>query len=122
MKYVGLLRLSQRCRSTGCHLGPIQMSRRFADVANQGVQLTLFPGRGGSVGRGGGHSTTFNLNHRDPYKVLQVTEQGEVMRLVVNKYRYRSCEMYVRCSFIYSFPSVQTKERTYHESSCRYIG
>ena len=76
------------------------MSRGFADVAkSKGIQLTLFHGRGGSVGRGGG-PLALAIQSQPPGSIqggLRVTEQGEVIQAKFGQQdiAIRSCEMYV---------------------------
>jgi phosphoenolpyruvate carboxylase len=72
---------------------------QLVDVANKhGIELTLFHGRGGSIGRGGApaHTAILSLPKGAVNGSLRVTEQGEVIR---NKYGLakrarRSLEIY----------------------------
>lgn len=72
----------------------------LVDVAkSKGIQLTLFHGRGGSVGRGGG-PLALAIQSQPPGSIqggLRVTEQGEVIQAKFGQQdiAIRSCEMYV---------------------------
>ena len=74
-----------------------------------GVHLTLFHGRGGTVGRGGG-PTHLAILSQPPGSIdttLRVTEQGEMIRanFGLPGIAMRTLELYTRLnSFVPSFP------------------
>ena len=89
----------------------------------QGVHLTLFHGRGGTVGRGGGPTHTAiqaqppgSVNHR-----LRVTEQGEVIRFKfgIPEIAVRNLELYtgaVLAATLHPYPAPTDAWRAQMES------
>ena len=89
----------------------------------QGVHLTLFHGRGGTVGRGGGPTHTA-IQAQPPGSVnhtLRVTEQGEVIRFKfgIPEIAVRNLELYtgaVLAATLHPYPAPQQDWREQMES------
>jgi phosphoenolpyruvate carboxylase len=89
--------------------------RALADLAGRrGVELTIFHGRGGSAGRGGGptHAAILAQPASHPPGRLKLTEQGETVSF---KYglpglAYRNLEAALSATLVCAFPSVAGTE------------
>jgi phosphoenolpyruvate carboxylase len=89
--------------------------RALADLAERrGVQLTIFHGRGGSAGRGGGptHAAILAQPAGHPPGRLKLTEQGETVSF---KYglpglAYRNLEAALSATLVSAFPDVAGAE------------
>jgi phosphoenolpyruvate carboxylase len=89
--------------------------RALADLARRrGVELTIFHGRGGSAGRGGGptHAAILAQPPGHPPGRLKLTEQGETVSF---KYglpglAYRNLEAALAATFLSSIPEVAGSE------------
>ena len=89
--------------------------RALADLARRrGVELTIFHGRGGSTGRGGGptHAAILAQPPGHPPGRLKLTEQGETVSF---KYglpglAYRNLEAALAATFLSSIPEVASSE------------
>ena len=92
-----------------------QAQRALAEVAKRrGIELTVFHGRGGSAGRGGGptHSAILAQPPGHPPGRLKLTEQGETVSF---KYglpglAYRNLEAAVAATLLSAFPAVTGAE------------
>jgi phosphoenolpyruvate carboxylase len=88
-----------------------QAQRALAELARRrGLELTIFHGRGGSAGRGGGptHAAILAQPPGHPSGRLKLTEQGETVSF---KYglpglAYRNLEAAVAATLLTAFPSV----------------
>ncbi|MEX1177946.1 MAG: phosphoenolpyruvate carboxylase [Nitriliruptor sp.] len=87
-----------------------RVQRALADVSEQhGIELTLFHGRGGSIGRGGGPANAA-IRAQPPRSVagrLKLTEQGEV---IAARYRepdlaHRHLEQVLHATLVTTIPS-----------------
>jgi phosphoenolpyruvate carboxylase len=89
--------------------------RALADLAeHRGIELTIFHGRGGSAGRGGGptHAAILAQPAGHPPGRLKVTEQGETVSF---KYglpglAYRNLEAALSATLVSAFPEVAGAE------------
>jgi len=93
---------------------------------DNGIHLTLFHGRGGTIGRGGGPTHTAilaqppgSVNHS-----LRVTEQGEVIRFKfgIPEIAVRNLELYtgaVLAATLYPYPAPEPEWREAMESMAR---
>jgi len=104
--------------------GQYKAQERLTEVCReQGVHLSLFHGRGGTVGRGGGPTHTA-IQAQPPGSVnhtLRVTEQGEVIRFKfgIPEIAVRNLELYtgaVLAATLHPYPAPQQDWREQMES------